>query len=203
MEELWPPDFISELRLDACKLRITISLHFLQTTRKLLLVSLPLGLKALSLLDKLLLARVYFRWRRTSDGWTARPFLLCRKKLLKHANQPKSNNTPSKRTVGSCTEQNTTVFMLRNFKEFYNQKNRCSSARLENFLEPTTLGGGRRGSPQRVQVTWESLGTHANAALWNSEWLTGGASIHTVLPQNARTARLAFIVTKLGSGLWT
>ena len=59
-----------------------------------------------------------------------------------------------KTTAGRCTGQHTIVWMLQNFKGFYNQKNRCSSARLE-FLEPTTPGSGRK-IPQRQA----NLGVH-------------------------------------------
>ena len=37
-----------------------------------------------------------------------------------------------KTTAGKCTEQYPVVLVLQNSEGFYNQKNRCSSARLEN-----------------------------------------------------------------------
>ena len=149
---------------------------------------------------------IYFRWRRTPDARTVLTFSACRNFVWKHANPQKYNNTPPKTTAGRYTEQYPVVLMLQNSEGFYNQKNRCSSARLGKLLEPTTPSAGKYSKCKPSTESSSHLGVTLDSFLWYSaeqSWLSGGANVPTPLPQNGRTAGLTFICDQLGSGLWT
>ena len=106
-----------------------------------------LGAQPLSLLALSFIQRSRCSDRRSQNG--------LQKFVLETCESAEKQQYAPEKDCWQCNEQYTTVFRLPNFEIFYNQKNRCSSARLENSQNLL-----RYVSRRKIQQTQAKAGVH-------------------------------------------